>query len=258
MKYMGSKARHAKEILPIILADRAPGQWYVEPFVGGANVIDKVDGNRIGADYNPYVAVLWQAVSSGWVPPDVVTEGEYRDARRDRLIDARTAFIGFGCSYSGKFFGGYARGDDAKGVARNYCAESKRNILKQAESLRGVQFHHSSYDQLPIPPNSIIYCDPPYQGTTGYATGAFDHDKFWQWCRDRVADGHKVFVSEYTAPDDFVCVWSRKVNNTLVKDTGSKKGVEKLFVMRGCEPATRQPDMFIAAPEPVYKQEGLF
>lgn len=35
MKYMGSKNRIAKEILPIILRDRKPNQWYVEPFVGG-------------------------------------------------------------------------------------------------------------------------------------------------------------------------------------------------------------------------------
>ena len=32
MKYMGSKARFTKEILPIILKDRKPEQWYVEPF----------------------------------------------------------------------------------------------------------------------------------------------------------------------------------------------------------------------------------
>jgi len=48
MKYMGSKSRHAKEILSIILKERKPDQWYVEPFVGGANVIDKVDGKRLG------------------------------------------------------------------------------------------------------------------------------------------------------------------------------------------------------------------
>ena len=47
MKYMGSKARHAKEMLPIILKDRKEGQWYVEPFVGGCNMIDKVNGNRL-------------------------------------------------------------------------------------------------------------------------------------------------------------------------------------------------------------------
>ena len=52
MKYMGSKARIAKYILPIILKDRKPDQWYIEPFVGGANMIDKVEGSRIGADIN--------------------------------------------------------------------------------------------------------------------------------------------------------------------------------------------------------------
>lgn len=240
MKYMGSKARHAKEILPIILADREPGQWYVEPFVGGANVIDKVDGNRIGSDYNPYVIALWQAVADGWVPPDIVTEEEYNQARSERNVDARTAFIGFRLSFGGKFFGGYRRDvAGTKGCIENMKTQSRRakqSLVKQAASLKGVQFHHCSYDKLTIPPHSIIYCDPPCQGTTGYATGEFDHGKFWQWCRDKVYEGHKVYVSEYTAPDDWVAVWEKTVNNTLTKDTGSKKGVERLFVIRGCEP----------------------
>ena len=55
MKYMGSKNRIAKYILPIMLAERKPDQWCVEPFVGGANMIDKVQGKRIGADINPYL-----------------------------------------------------------------------------------------------------------------------------------------------------------------------------------------------------------
>lgn len=55
MKYMGSKARIVKYILPIILKERKECQWYVEPFVGGANMIDKVSGNRIGADSNPHL-----------------------------------------------------------------------------------------------------------------------------------------------------------------------------------------------------------
>ena len=42
MKYMGSKTRFAKHLLPIILKDRIKGQYYVEPFAGGMNMIDKV------------------------------------------------------------------------------------------------------------------------------------------------------------------------------------------------------------------------
>ncbi|NRB83319.1 MAG: hypothetical protein HRU49_06050 [Winogradskyella sp.] len=50
MKYMGSKARFAKDLLPIILKDRKPNQVYLEPFAGGMNMTDKVDGMRIAND----------------------------------------------------------------------------------------------------------------------------------------------------------------------------------------------------------------
>ena len=40
MKYMGSKARFSKEILPIILKERTADQWYIEPFAG--------NGKRLG------------------------------------------------------------------------------------------------------------------------------------------------------------------------------------------------------------------
>jgi DNA adenine methylase len=44
MNYMGSKRRIAKHLLPFLLKDRKAGQYYVEPFVGGANMI----GNGAG------------------------------------------------------------------------------------------------------------------------------------------------------------------------------------------------------------------
>ncbi|CAH9012928.1 putative DNA adenine methylase [Vibrio phage 141O35-1] len=70
MIYMGSKARHAKEILAVIAPYRKEGQAWVEPFVGGANMIDKVEAPlRIGGDFNEYVIALYHALQSGWVPP---------------------------------------------------------------------------------------------------------------------------------------------------------------------------------------------
>lgn len=229
MKYMGSKARHAKEILPIILEGRKPGQWYVEPFVGGANVIDKVTGLRMASDVHPHLIVLLDALSNGWTPPDEVTEDQYKDAQRDRHLDPMTAFIGFCASYSGKWFGGFARGNDLQGGARNYASEAKRNLLKQAKGLHGVSFHCKPYSDVIPPKSSLIYCDPPYAGTTNYSVAKFDHSKFWKWCDDRSSEGHTVFVSEYTAPAGWECVWEKRVNNTLVKNTGSKQGVERLF-----------------------------
>ena len=229
---MGSKNRIAKYLLPIILKDRKEGQWYVEPFVGGANMIDKVDGNRIGADNNEYNICLFKGIQAGFIPPEYVSEEDYKKAQAKRDITPLVAFIGYGCSYSGKWFGGYARGNDTKGNPRNYCLESKNNILKQSKGLKGVDFIHSSYDRLEIPDNSIIYCDPPYEGTTKYKED-FNHTEFWNWCREKSKEGHQVFISEYNAPDDFECIWSMEVNSSLTKDTGSKKATEKLFKYKG-------------------------
>jgi len=94
--------------------------------------------------------------------------------------------------------------------------------------LKGIVIKNESYVDLQIPDGSVVYCDPPYANTTKYKDG-FNHELFWAWVRGLVSQGHDVFVSEYVAPEDFVSVWSKTVNNTLVKDTGSKTGVERLF-----------------------------
>lgn len=226
---MGGKNRHAKEILPIILSNRA--KYYVEPFVGGFNVIDKVGGDRIANDVNPYLISLFRAIQSGWIPPETITEEEYKDIRinKDNYPAHLVGFVGFGCSYSGKWFGGYARGNANNGIPRNYCKESRDSLLKQVDGIKGIEIYNKNYLELEIPKNSTIYCDPPYFETTGYKD-KFDHVIFWNWIREKTKEGHNVFVSEYTAPDDFTCIWSKTVNNTLVKETGSKQGVEKLFI----------------------------
>lgn len=231
MKYMGSKNRIAKYILPIILKNRKPSQYYVEPFVGGANMIDKVDGLRIGADVNEYNICLFKGIQQGFMPPDYVTEDEYKNAQKDKQLNPLVSFIGYGCSYSGKWFGGYARGNNTKGIARNYCLESKKNIMKQSKNLQGVLFINCSYNDLEVPDNSIIYCDPPYEGTTSYKD-KFNHQDFWEWCRNKSKRGHKVYISEYNAPNDFECLWELEVNSSLTKDTGSKKATEKLFIYK--------------------------
>lgn len=229
MKYMGSKARVAKYLLPIILKDRKPGQWYVEPFVGGANMIDKVEGNRIGADFNELlICALMNIRDDIDILPksnQEFTEQDYKN-RAINHIQIK-GFAAFSYSYSGKFWGGWRRDGVGK---RDYVAEAYKNALKQSPLLQGVDLIHSSYSELKIPENSIIYCDPPYANTTKYRD-SFDHDSFWQWCRDKAKEGHKVFISEYSAPDDFECLWSKEINSSLTKDTGSKKGVEKLFTI---------------------------
>jgi DNA adenine methylase len=231
---MGSKARIAKDILPIILKDRESDQWYIELFVGGANLIDKVEGKRAGFDINPYLIEALKLIRDNpeSLPKDnkEFTEQMYKDIKNNKDANrALTGIAGFSYSYGAKWFGGWRRDSEAR---RDYVAESYRNALIQSPKLQGVHFATASYDRVPLPKSpAIIFCDPPYANTTKYKD-KFDHDKFWQWCRE-TSKIHKVFICEYTAPDDFECIWSKEIISSLTKDTGSKKGIERLFIYKG-------------------------
>ena len=231
---MGSKNRIAKYILPIMLKYRKDKQWWVEPFVGGANIIDKVDGNRIGSDSNPYLIEALKMIRDDPESiPNIITENDYKQSRIEMRLSPITGFIGFAMSFGGKWFGGYRRDiAGTEGCIKNMETQTKRSkqsAINQSPKLQGVIFKTSKYQDLKIPKNSLIYCDPPYENTTKYKD-KFDHKEFWQWCRDKSNEGHTIFISEYNAPDDFECIWSKEIVSSLTKDTGSKKGIEKLFI----------------------------
>ena len=238
---MGSKARIAKHILPIILKDRVDGQWYVEPFVGGGNIIDKVKGNRKGADSNPHVVIALAFIRDGATPKNnkEFTEDSYnlaaKTAREGGLKNYKDgvycyALIAF--SFGAKWIGGWSRGKNSKGEDRDYVAEQHRASLKQKPLLQSVWLEHCSYSELSIPDNSIIYCDSPYKGTTGYKD-EFDHDHYFDWCREMTKKGHQVFISEYNAPDDFKCIWQQELSVSVARSGKQKTAIEKLFIYNG-------------------------
>lgn len=232
---MGSKNRIAKYLLPIILKNRKEGQWYVEPFVGGANMIDKVDGNRIGADSNEYlIEALLLIRDNPESIPNIITEDMYKQLQKAKSVNGITGFTAFAMSFGGKFFGGYRR-DKAgtKGCLANMETQTRRSkkaAILQSKLLEGVYLYKRAYNELQIPPNSIIYCDPPYRGTTKYKD-QLDYNHFYQWCRDKKAEGHIIFISEYDMPDVFTCVWQKEQVSSLTADTGSKRAIEKLFTL---------------------------
>ena len=234
---MGSKNRIAKFILPIILKDRKPKQFYVEPFVGGCNIIDKVSGLRIGGDKNRYIIEMWKGLQSNRdfpteIPKELynIARIEYNNRTNIEFDDGMIGWIGWMGSFNGRFFdGGYS----GKASGRDYVNEQIRNTLKQVELIRDVNFVSGDYDEISIPDCSIIYCDIPYQDTKQYATSKdFDYDKFWTWCRTMDKIGHTVFISEYNAPSDFNCIWSKEVTNAM-NTSKTYKPVEKLFVYSG-------------------------
>ena len=68
MNYFGSKSRQAKYIVPIIqkYIDDNGISMYLEPFVGGANIIDKIVCDiKIGTDINKYIIALFQYIQNG-------------------------------------------------------------------------------------------------------------------------------------------------------------------------------------------------
>ncbi len=230
MKYMGSKNRIAKEILPIILKERGQRTW-VEPFVGGANMIDKVQGKRIGADINPYLIDALIAIRDCVIdlPKNnkEFTEENYKELRKNDNYKYK-GYAGFAFSYSGKWLGGWRRDGLNK---RDYVNESYKNAINQSPLLQGVRLVNESYLDLQIPENSLIYCDPPYEGTTKYKD-SFNHTEFWDWCRQKTKEGHTVFVSEYNAPNDFYCIWGMEIGSSLSANgkVGSRKqSIERLF-----------------------------
>jgi len=227
MQYLGSKNRIAKYIIPIMLTEKKENQYWVEPFVGGANIIDKIKGKRIGNDINKYLISLLIAVRDGYIPPKNISKQEYYDIKLnpDEYPDELVAFVGYLCSFGGKLWGGYAH--NTKGD--NYAARGCRCLQRQAEKLKGIEFYHGDYTELKIPKKSFIYCDPPYEGTTKYKnTNNFNHSIFWDWCRKKTKEGHTVFVSEYNAPNDFECVKSIHYKTILNRNQQSER-VEKLF-----------------------------
>ena len=58
----------------------------------------------------------------------------------------------------------------------------------------------------------------------------FDFDTFWQTMR-QWSKHNLVFISEYEAPKDFVCVWEKKMK-TCFNDGDRKKRTEKLFMYK--------------------------
>lgn len=234
MKFVGGKTRIVKDILPIILCDRSD-RWYVEPFAGGFNVVCNVDGKRIASDANYYLIALFKAIQKGWNPPQSLSRQEYYDVYENmgKYDPYFVGFVGFACSYKGKWFGGY--GGATRNGSRNYCDESMRALLKQSVQLQGVVIENEDYQDLYVPANSIIYCDPPYYNTVdAYGDVEFDSDDFWDWCVIMASKGHRVFVSEYTIPYgiDAECVWFRETYNSIDVINSSKSGIERLFLVR--------------------------
>ena len=258
--YQGNKSRLMKILKPLIENNLEEGMVYIEPFGGGMNSFTPINSiKKIANDVNEYNIALWlelkakgfDGVESDWNPylrilsncedkPNgenfLKAKALYLDMKLDCLSNggkypkALLGFVAYSCSFGGGWWNGFAGYNERRG--ENYIKEAIAALRKQVSSTVNIEnsdFTHGSYDSIDVPDNAFIYCDPPYAETKKYAN-SFDNDKFWDWCRNIISskENVKVLVSEYNAPSDFVCIWSRQVQDKMGKNTMSKN--EKLFI----------------------------
>lgn len=241
---MGSKNKYAKYIVPILqkAIDENNVDTYIECFVGGANIIDKIKcANRYGYDKSDTLIALLQQAQEDF--SKVLEDGsrELWDKGKayvkDGIMpeDMSLADIGameFFASFSN---GGFPRGYAKNTLERNYFQEARRNLEAQAPDLKGIVFKCQDYRDLDRETKgAVIYLDPPYEGTKkyGYASQPqIDYDEFWEWVR-KISKDNYVFVSEQSAPQDFDIIWEQPATRTTNKEN-NYKAIERLFMYKG-------------------------
>ena len=243
MKYMGSKSRIKKHIVPILqeIINTNNLSTYIEPFVGGANIIDAIKcDKKIAYDNHEYLIELYKAFQSkeDCLPKDVSKEhySEVRNCFNKNETHYPKWYIGavgFLSSYNGRWFdGGYSgKRIVSTGKERDYFDEAKRNLQAQREYLLDIDFYYSDYSLINVPKGSLVYCDIPYNQTKKYSTSKnFNYDEFWNWARE-ISKTNILIISEQNAPDDFKVIWEQEVKRTI-NNTKRTTVTEKLFMIK--------------------------
>ena len=113
MRYFGGKQRISKSLSEYLNLQLKDDQPFVDLFCGSCNIVSKIDEDRlrIANDKHKYLISMWKELQNGWQMPDNIFEEEYKYIKDHKDENpALTGFVGYGLSYSGKWFGGYCRG----------------------------------------------------------------------------------------------------------------------------------------------------
>ena len=225
MRYPGGKKRLGKRIAGQLLK-LYDGEPYVEPFVGVASVMAAMQGVpcRFGYDISESMILLLEAVRDGWIPPATITEEEYYETKARTDPSPMRAFVGFGSSWGGKWWGGPARGENI--TIGDFTRRASESLVRIAPFLAGVRF--KCLDYLDVDPSGcFVYCDPPYDGKNYFDAPNFDIDQFWSvvggWAKDTT-----VVVSSYSAPVGWRSIWS--IEHAGNMRTDRERDVENLWI----------------------------
>lgn len=236
MVYMGSKNRIAKYIIPIIQKYLKEKNYnvYFEPFVGGANMIDKVECEiRIGCDINKSLIELikhfQKTVEPLWIPSKAVWYEYWEKYKNGEYKDWRIGYCGAIASFSGKYFGSYGTENDYKKYRIKCCYN---NFIKQLPNIKDVIFSAQNYTDINLPEYSVVYLDPPYGQSTKYGSVKWDAVEFYKWI-DNIDKTNKVILLSTVddlPSDKFELLWSKELSHQLSKNR--HEVIEKLYLCK--------------------------
>lgn len=109
-----------------------------------------------------------------------------------------------------------------------YLSVRRDKLSGRLQSLERLERYNTDYRNVELPDDSIVYCDPPYANTNRYGLigSKFDNEAFWEWAR---RCRQPVFISEYEAPKDFVCI-AEIPTISRIAAKASKRVSEKIFI----------------------------
>lgn len=251
MVYLGSKNRIAKHIVPILqnIIDKNNYEYYVEPFVGGGNVIDKINCLiKCGFDINENLIELHRAMQNFkndfdydffYNLCDELNKQENKEQNKKQWLHYKNskeisvikAFYGFIASYNGRYFDSFVLTNNG----RNYIRERFNNLVEQSKSklYRKIIFQGCNYKWLLngsylLNEPALWYCDIPYHNTKDYGVN-FNFDEFEQWCEKIKTKDNTIILSEIRDLDSnkWKLIWSE--NHTYSHGGVKKKVKEKLY-----------------------------
>ena len=107
--------------------------------------------------------------------------------------------------------------------------------LQSLQSLQSLEITSQSYDEIDIPADAVVYCDPPYHASDKRlyegTAAAFDHCAFYDWCV-RVSKTNPIFISEYSIEDDRFEIVAEKSKMTSMSQFKSSIVTERLYTVK--------------------------